>query len=212
VENFEVKQNSHVTFQFDLYHMPLFIFANHILLKHFSIYNYSQMIREGTFYKVIELLQNLDSRLKNLIPLASDDMVCDVGMSKPIPLDNMGDGFLKLFAFACLLNQKFPLVLIDEPENGLHYSAQKQFWGMLSDACLNNGKQSFIATHSYELLESLNTLLNENPDLTKPKEDGGQGLKVRVYELQRVGEHLQVVKIDQEVMSILIKHGSDFRG
>jgi predicted ATP-dependent endonuclease of OLD family len=178
----------------------------------FSSMQYSLLVMQKKEKLILETLKKIDSRLVDLMRAQGDQIACDLGLSQRIPLASVGEGFVKIFAFACFLQLESSLVLIDEPENGLHYSAQKQFWGMLSDACLHNGKQSFIATHSYELLESLNTLLNENPNLTKPTKEGGQGLKVRVYKLERVEEKLQVVKITSSVLDALIKHGSEMRG
>jgi len=175
--------------------------------------NYDYLERDEA-QKIISLIQNqLEPNLEDIQYGKESRLKVFLKNGNEYPIESMGDGFSKLLGLMTMFYYKeIPVLCIDEPENGFHYSVQSQFWQLLATAGLEHGKQSFIATHSYELLESLNTLLNENPDLTKPEEEGGQGLKVRVYELQRVGEHLQVVKIDQEVMSILIKHGSDFRG
>ena len=193
--------------------LPTFVFkdgnSHDLFLKRFA-----EILKEMREKDILAELQKIEANLKQLF-LIGDDVFCDVQKGtviKRISLSSMGDGLKKMFKLLLYMDQMDSLYMIDEPENGFHYSVQSQFWQLLATAGLEHGKQSFIATHSYELLESLNTLLNEKPDLTKPVKEGGQGLKVRVYELQRVGEHLQVVKIDQEVMSILIKHGSDFRG
>ncbi|MCX5920983.1 MAG: AAA family ATPase [Candidatus Melainabacteria bacterium] len=206
-------------FRYALSEMTDSIFSSNFPMKAFTAFQYAELSLDNKKREsLLEELQKIEPSLKDIRLSSGDEMFCDIGLPKLLPIDNMGDGFIKLFALLCFLEPSevscddVNITLIDEPENGFHYSVQSQFWQLLATAGLEHGKQSFIATHSYELLESLNTLLNENPDLTKPVKEGGQGLKVRVYELQRVGEHLQVVKIDQEVMSILIKHGSDFRG
>ena len=135
---------------------------------------------------------------------------------KPVllPLASMGDGFIKLLGLTTvLLGHEAKKICIDEPENGFHYSVQSQFWQLLATAGLEHGKQSFIATHSYELLESLNTLLNENPDLTKPKEDGGQGLKVRVYRLKRMEDAggIKVSKIKEDTLARFLARKEEVR-
>jgi AAA15 family ATPase/GTPase len=203
-------------FEFNLAHFPLIIFSHHISHREFVYQQYSEIIKDSNKTiknKIKELLKKIEPRLEDLQLVMNGGIVCDIeGLEKSLPLDNMGDGFIKLFAFACLLHQKSSLVLVDEPENGLHYSAQKQFWEMLSDACLNNGKQSFIATHSYELLESLNKLLLADPNLTKPEDEGGKGLKVRVYRLKRsdTGE-VKVSKIKEDTLARFLARKEEIR-
>jgi AAA15 family ATPase/GTPase len=188
--------------------------------------NWEYLIKEG-FSKIVDnereselisLLSIIEPKLKD-IRSNGYEIYFDLGNTskKRMPLVSQGDGFRKLMALAIIIKQMdrsddLPFIFIDEPENGFHYSVQSQFWQLLATAGLEHGKQSFIATHSYELLESLNTLLVQNPDLTKPKEEDGQELKVRVYELERINEQIQVTKITSDIMSILIKNKSDFRG
>lgn len=182
-----------------------------------ALTNY-KMLAPILFEKVIEfresiikiLQEHIEPNLSHIEYGRQNILLVKVKDKPLMPLDSMGDGFAKLLGLMTVFfSTGYPTICIDEPENGFHYSVQSQFWQLLATAGLEHGKQSFIATHSYELLESLNTLLNENPNLTKPKEDGGQGLKVRVYRLERnerLGT-LEVITLDEsELASIIEEH------
>ena len=55
---------------------------------------------------------------------------------------------LKLFA------AKGGLLLIDEFENGLHYSVQEKEWGLLFEVAERHNIQIFATTHSWDCIES----------------------------------------------------------
>lgn len=77
------------------------------------------------------------------------------GMNKPIPLNSMGDGMLRVLQ---LLLKIFPakggFLLIDEFENGLHYSVQEKIWRHLFDLAEELNIQIFATTHSWDCIES----------------------------------------------------------
>ena len=74
---------------------------------------------------------------------------------EPVPLNSMGDGisrvlqlFLKLFA------ARGGFLLIDEFENGLHYSVQEEVWRLIFDQAEKLDVQVFATTHSWDCIES----------------------------------------------------------
>ena len=49
-----------------------------------------------------------------------------------MPLRSLGDGAVRLFGVAlALANSQGGFLLIDEAENGIHYSLQRDFWRMV---------------------------------------------------------------------------------
>ena len=84
---------------------------------------------------------------------------------EPVPLNSMGDGisrvlqlFLKLFA------ARGGFLLIDEFENGLHYSVQKQVWQLVFDLAKKLDVQVFATTHSWDCIESFAKVAVEKTD------------------------------------------------
>ncbi len=81
---------------------------------------------------------------------------------KWLALNAMGEGFVKFLGLLVAIQEsKASVLLIDEIENGFHWSVQKDMWRMILQAAKDDGTQFFITTHSYEVLESLNAVLQE---------------------------------------------------
>ena len=58
------------------------------------------------------------------------------GFTKPVPLKSCGDGASRLFGVAlALANSAGGFLLIDEAENGLHWSMERDFWRMVLRNC-----------------------------------------------------------------------------
>jgi predicted ATPase len=74
---------------------------------------------------------------------------------KPVPLNSLGDGMLRVLQLALkLFSAKGGLFLVDEFENGLHYSVQEKVWALLFDMAEKLDIQVFATTHSWDCIES----------------------------------------------------------
>jgi AAA15 family ATPase/GTPase len=77
----------------------------------------------------------------------------------------MGDGLRRyLNIVAASANPINNILLIDEIENGLHYSAYKKLWEAIFALAVSNNKQVFVTTHSKETLYRLNEMLEEHAE------------------------------------------------
>lgn len=56
------------------------------------------------------------------------------------------------------------ILLIDEIENGLHYSAYKKLWEAIFALATTTNKQVFVTTHSKENLYGLSEMLEEHTE------------------------------------------------
>ncbi len=71
--------------------------------------------------------------------------------SRPVPLRSMGDGATRVFGIALPLAQaQNGAVLIDEVENGLHYSVQGEVWTSIFALAQRLNVQVFATTHSWD--------------------------------------------------------------
>ena len=76
------------------------------------------------------------------------------GQNRPVPLRSLGDGALRLFGVAlALANSRAGFLLIDEAENGIHYSLQRDFWNMVIRTAYENNVQVFATTHSSDCIK-----------------------------------------------------------
>lgn len=71
----------------------------------------------------------------------------------PVPLRSLGEGAVRIFGIAlALANSKGGFLLIDEVENGLHYSVQSDFWKMVLQAARDNDVQVLATTHNWDVV------------------------------------------------------------
>ncbi|MGB8841332.1 MAG: AAA family ATPase [Aliidongia sp.] len=77
------------------------------------------------------------------------------GSSRSIPLNSLGDGMLRVFQLVLrIFHAKGGILLIDEFENGLHYSIQEEIWSLIFDQAEKLDLQVFATTHSWDCIES----------------------------------------------------------
>jgi hypothetical protein len=84
------------------------------------------------------------------------------GHSAPVPLRSLGDGALRMFGIAlALANCAGGFLLIDEVENGLHYSLHSDFWRMVLHAAETHDVQVIATTHSDDCWKGLAKALTD---------------------------------------------------
>ena len=67
----------------------------------------------------------------------------------PVPLKSLGNGFTRLFAAGlALANSRDGFLIVDEAENGIHYSLQRDFWSMVLRSARQHNVQVLATTHS----------------------------------------------------------------
>lgn len=72
----------------------------------------------------------------------------------PVTLRSLGDGALRAFGFAvALANSRSGFLLIDEVENGIHYSAQHDFWKIVFTLACEKNVQVLATTHSWDCIK-----------------------------------------------------------
>ena len=85
------------------------------------------------------------------------------GTSRPVPLSSMGDGTTRVFAIAlsCVRARRGTL-LVDEVENGLHHSVQREVWTALFDLAEKLDVQVFATTHSWDAVVGFQAAANRS--------------------------------------------------
>ncbi len=75
--------------------------------------------------------------------------------TKPIPMRTLGEGVYRLFyIILTLINAKDGIVMIDEVDAGLHYSAMKGLWKLIFELAEVLNIQVFAVTHNWECIEA----------------------------------------------------------
>jgi len=118
-------------------------------------------------------------------------------------LNEFGDGLGKFIYFIILLlSQKSSIILIDEIENGIHYTNLDKLWEIILTISKQQNVQVFATTHSKECIESY-------ARVAKKLEDDGIGF----IELGRNKKNeLDSVVMDSEMFQRFVKLGNEVRG
>lgn len=102
-----------------------------------------------------------NSRRRERIPLVTME-----GIEEPLPLKSMGDGMMRLFhIILALVNAKNGILLIDEFENGLHWSVQPKIWSVVFQVAEKLNVQVFATTHSRDCIAGFDKAWNTYPEL-----------------------------------------------
>ena len=111
---------------------------------------------EGRESEVLSILQTIEPRLESLtpIPMKNTTVVhANIGTGRPIAVRLLGEGFSRLFSIAVGMERaRGGMMLIDEVENGLHYSVMKEVFSNLHDIATRFDVQVFATTHGAECI------------------------------------------------------------
>jgi AAA15 family ATPase/GTPase len=128
-----------------------------------------------------------------------------------LPITNYGDALQKMMRYILTIvnldseqsnGDKF--LLIDEIENGLHHTVQKDFWEMLFKLAVEYNIQIFATTHSHEMIEAFAEIA-EKPQFV------GKGVFFEMFRHFKT-EEVVANRIDVENLDYKLSHNSPFRG
>lgn len=87
------------------------------------------------------------------------------GYAQRIPLKSLGDGVGRIFQIMLnALVAKNGVLLIDEFENGLHFSVQEKVWNLIFNLSTQFNIQVFATTHSWDCIESFAKVAKERKE------------------------------------------------
>lgn len=121
-------------------------------------------------------------------------------LPRPVPLRSFGDGLNRLFGIVLsLVNAKDGLLLIDEFENGMHYSVQLDAWRAVFKLSRRLGIQVFATSHSWDAIEAFQKAAAETPE---------EGVLVR---LSRKGEDIVPTIFAEDELAIATRDRIEVR-
>jgi AAA domain, putative AbiEii toxin, Type IV TA system len=166
---------------------------------------YSRLAEIGHEVEVVKALKLIDARIKGLKVLVTGANLpmfyADIGLKHLVPLSLMGDGADRLVAImSTVLLAKGGTVLIDEIDNGLHYSVMKQVWQAIGRAARLAEVQVFATTHSYECITAAHDAFSE-----------ATPYDLRLYRLERTSDGVNVATYDQEILEYAAEMSHEVR-
>jgi AAA15 family ATPase/GTPase len=122
-----------------------------------------------------------------------------------LPLSLFGDAINRVADIILkLVNSKHKILLVDEIENGIHYTNQRDFWRILFRLAVELDTQIFATTHSLEMLQAFADVGLE-PD---------QECSSAYFELAKKPKTNQIIGIrrDLETLNYALEHQKGVRG
>lgn len=150
---------------------------------------YSRVIQGGRGDALLKGLRAIApelSRLDLLTRAGQPTLFASLGDGPLLPLQLLGDGMARVTSWLLsMLAVESMMFLIDEIENGIHYSAQTAVWRVLLETAKSRNLQLFATTHSYETIEALTQaregLGDDGPTLRAIRLQGGARTQAIAY-------------------------------
>ena len=165
----------------------------------------SELLIHKKELEVLEVLRIIENRLRgiNVLPYAGVSTVFgDIGLNRLMPLALLGEGMNRLLTITVALVVSEKLVcLIDEIENGIHYSVMKHIWKAVAAAARDLEVQVFATTHSEECIRSAHEAFSES-----------ENYDFRLHRLEYADGLIKSVTYDQEALGFALDSGWEVRG
>jgi hypothetical protein len=153
---------------------------------------------------VSRALQIVEPRLKRLaiVMLAGEPVLHgDIGIGRLVALPVMGEGMVRLASLIlCIGNAPNGAVLVDEIENGLHWTVLTKVWSAIADAARQFNTQIFATTHSHECIVAAHHAFSESGSYD-----------FRLHRLDRTSRATRVVTYDEGMLDAAIETNLEVR-
>ena len=136
------------------------------LLRDAEQYSFLLRIKkEGDILEAVQIIEPAIERIEVLSEPGGPTVYVDLGLESLVPLAVCGEGFVRLFSIAVELTaSRGGVLLIDEIDNGLHYSVMPKLWTLLGDLCDRHNVQLLATTHNEELIFSALEGFKDQPE------------------------------------------------
>lgn len=167
---------------------------------------YGRLVTGRKKKEIVRLLKNIEPRLESIDAVAPDGehrIYVELSNDDVLrPLSQLGHGFTRLFElYAGLAVTKSKLALIDEIENGIHYSALPILFQGVMELAESNGVQSLITTHSWECIRAAYKIFAEADKLQD----------FQLIRLERDDDNVRAIIINDEVLDTVMEAGYEIR-
>lgn len=123
------------------------------------------------------------------------------GQSVPAPLKSLGAGVNRMLGITlALVNARGGVVMLDEVENGIHYSVQGDLWRLILRTARRLDVQVFATSHSWDCVKAFQA--------TAAEDDEADGVLVRIE--AKAGK-IRSVPFDEKELTIATRHEIEVR-
>lgn len=150
-------------------------------------------------------LKGIDPQIQD-ITVRGDTIYLDTGAKEMLPMNVFGNGVgLATNIVAQCVLRDIQSIMIDEIENGLHYTAIRQALGSILHLAVSHGIQVYATAHSIDVLNGLREILLED-------EFQAYRSTIACHVLARDWKHrVRSYRYDYEQFDHCIEHGIEIR-
>ncbi len=161
----------------------------------------SSLRKEKRAGLVLEALQVIEPRLLSIEENSSSGSPMiwgDIGLSELVPLSVMGEGMIHLARLVLAVSDASNgIVLLDEIENGFHYSVLPNVWRLIESAANQFNTQVFATTHSIECVRAAHNTLDS--------------ASFRLHRLDVLEDKVIPVTYEPEIIDAAFRHNLEVR-
>lgn len=123
--------------------------------------------------EIVKALKVISADIQAISMIGSDErgphartaIAKSIRYASPVPLRTFGDGVNRLFGvILSLCNARNGVLLVDEVENGLHYSVQTEIWRTIFRLAKDLNVQVFATSHSWDCVRAFQEAASESPE------------------------------------------------
>ena len=156
--------------------------------------------------RLLDMLRSIEPRLEDMHSLSPDGearLYVELdGHSNALPLPQLGHGFSRLVYLYCsLLATESKLALVDEVENGIHYSSLPILFRGIQDSAANYDVQSIMTTHSWDCIRAA----------YKTFADAKALKDFQLIRLERDKDNIRAVLINDDALETVMEAGYEVR-
>lgn len=164
----------------------------------------SQLEVLGREHLVVEALRSIEPELRRLtiVTINGNPVIhADTGLGRLIPMVLMGEGMQRVLSLMLAFEGSAGgLMLIDEVENGIHYSKLPDLWRIIDDFSKRYDTQVFATTHSAECVHAAHQTYSELEEYN-----------FRFYRMDRIGSEIKVKSFDKILLDTAFDSSFEIR-
>ena len=152
--------------------------------------------------EVLTGLQLIEPRIRGVAFLGKTGTINDrIGIirlfdsAERYPLKSMGDGLSRILQITlALVSAKDGILLIDEFENGLHWTVQPKLWQLVFRLAKRLNVQVFATTHSQDCVKAFSSVWQDDEDAAtfhRLDRDSRNGVKVTPYDRSTLSDSVE---------------------
>ena len=169
-----------------------------------DVIRYSELEINGQQDGILQILQEVEPDLKRLAVVSAGQdpaIYADVGLGRLIPMQLLGDGMSRILSVAlAIASAPGGMVLVDEIENGLHYTVMEKVWKAIAAFARSYDVQIFATTHSRECVYHAYRAFEADEEE-----------EMRFYRIDRAYGKLRAVMYNRKKLGIAFEDGLGIR-